>query len=482
VASFNQPFGLAADQNGNLYAAEFGGRRLRKVTPTNGYFPVGVPDGSAPSEKVRLSNADGVTPNEARPFILYPQALAPGATSAERKWDFIVPAGVSAFDFTVTVEADTDTLAPPPAADGTGSPDVWVRTFAGAATSGFANGPAGQARFSGAGRLAVSASGVIYVADIFNYAIRRIGTDGKVTTLAGGNGGGSTDGPGSSARFYNPDGIAATADGNTLFVADQSNNRIRRIVLTGDDPASSDSWTVSTIAGTGANGSLNGNGGAAQFYRPTGIVCDPDGANLFVTENNGNRVRRVFLRNGGNPTAAASWEVKLVAGDDTTAAGATGTADGIGPNARFTNPRGITMDTAGNLYIADFGNHLIRKIVRPTDNSASVVSTLSGSTSGYQDGQNVSAMFNYPAGVAVDSAGYLYVTDTYNHRIRRVSPGGIVSTVAGVGTFGGEDGPGNIARFAFPANIAVDASGNIYVTESDNSNESRIRLIQRVMK
>jgi sugar lactone lactonase YvrE len=491
VAQFTNLEQMASDAGGSVYLADFTNRRVRKVIVDDGYFPVGTPGGSPPSEPVQLSNADGRVgfnngvSDLALPYLTYPGELDPGATSAAKEWDFSVPSGVSGFEFAVTVEAPTHSLAPPPSAVNAGSPDVWVRTYAGGNNYGFSDGDPVAARFSGQNPgLAVDASGNLYISEEGNSAIRRISASGQVTTIAGaiGGGTGSTDGIGYNARFYGPEGIVVTPDGSTLYVADFNNHTIRRLSLIGGDPAAAASWSVSTIAGLagtpvgsltlGTDDGVTGNN--ARFYNPTGLALDTSGS-LYVTDFSGNRVRRVQYR-GGDPSSSVNWFVTTIAGATD---GSSGSTNDIGTSARFSFPWGIALDQAGNLYVADIGNHLIRKITDPETFSASVT-TFAGSTNGYADGATTTAQFRNMGTMAVDASGYLYLVDWTNQRVRRISPGGVVTTVAGNGSGGGLDGSGDLATFTDPTGIAIDASGNLYV--SDGSNGSRIRLIQRILQ
>lgn len=485
-ARFNVPRLLAADASGNVYVADAYNHKVRRVTPTSGFFPIGIATGSAPTEKVQLSNADGVIPNsdfgENLPYVVYEVVLGPGDMSPVKEWWFSVPEGVTAFEFTVRVEANTTGLAAPEGASGQGSANVLVRTFAGSkdGSTGFADGVATQARFCSIQGIAVDAFGNVYVADTFNHAIRRISASGIVSTVAGNVGSptrGDVDGSGTVARFNNPAGIAVTSDGRVLFVADRGNHKIRRIELMWGDPTNPDNWMVTTIAGTGTAGKDDGTGNLATFNFPWGVAIDQWG-NVYVTEYYGNRVRRLQFK-GGDPRIASNWQVSLVAGDNSATDGASGNTDGTGSNARFNYPCGITVDRAGNLYVADTGNHRIRKIVNALADGGGTVSTLAGSTSGYADGTGTSAKFESPMDISVDTAGYLYIADTSNHRIRRVSPSGVVTTIAGTGTQGCADGAGNVATFCLPTAIAIDAAGNLYV--SDGVWEERVRIIQRVI-
>jgi len=272
-------------------------------------------------------------------------------------------------------------------------------------------------------------------------AILPVALHGQVTyqpysfsTFAGTAGlSGSADGTGSAARFTSPAEVAL--DGaNNLYVADTGNHTIRKITPAG---------VVSTFAGSpGVPGSADGTGSAARFNSPIGVSLDGAG-NLYVGDADNDTIRKI----------TPAGIVTTFAGK----AGEIGSADGTGSNARFSGPRGVAVSAAGDVYVADTFNDTIRKIT-----PAGVVSTLAGlaGATGSTDGTGSAARFNRPRGVAVDLASNVFVADTANDTIRRISPAGVVTTVAGSALVGGSaDGSVFVARFFAPISIDVSASG-----------------------
>lgn len=255
---------------------------------------------------------------------------------------------------------------------------------------------------------------------------------------------------GSDAVFNSPSAVAVDAARN-LYVADTLNGTIRKID-TND--------LVTTLAGvTGTFGSANGGGTNAQFYAPQGIAVDGSGV-LYVADTANGTIRKVRT-NALVTTFAGS-------------AGVYNSFDGAGTNANFFQPAALAVDNSGNVYVADSWNHTIRKIT-----SAGVVSTIAGLAgySGSIDGTGRKARFNRPTGIALDSANNLFVTDSLNHIIRKVTPAGQVSTVAGLpGVWGSGDGNGNEARFFQPHGIIVDNQNNLFVTDSGNQTIRKIQL------
>jgi sugar lactone lactonase YvrE len=325
----------------------------------------------------------------------------------------------------------------------------YVTTLAGS-TSGFADGTGTAAQFAAPRGVAVDGAGNLYVADYSNNRIRKIViASGVVTTLAGSTSG-NADGTGTAALFNQPSGVALDGAG-TLYVADYNNHCIRKIEIA--------SGAVTTFAGSDAvvpvSGNADGTGTAARFYRPAGVAVDGAG-NLYVAESGNSRIRKIEIA------------TRVV----TTLAGSTGGyLDGTGTLAKFRNPTGVTADGAGNLYVADYGNHSIRKIVIATKE----VTTFAGnSVTGNTDGIGTSARFYSPTGVAVDGAGNLYVADSSTNRIRKIEIATRAVTTFAGGSLGYADGTLTAAQFLIPYDVALDGAGNLYVADRDNN---RIRKI-----
>ena len=260
----------------------------------------------------------------------------------------------------------------------------------------------------------------------------------SVATFAGSSTNGATDSAGTLASFWNPVGI--TTDGSNLYVADSTNNTIRRISIAFGN--------VSTLVGSaGSPGAANGKGATAKFNNPQGITTD--GTNLYIADSGNNTIRKVSIAFGNVTTISGS-------------AGSSGSADGTGVTARFNNPQGITTDGT-TLYIADSGNNTIRKIVIGTG----AVSTIAGTagTPGAVDGPGAVANFSNPVGITTDGTN-LYVTDSNNDTIRKIGiASGVVSTLAGIaGNPGIVDGTGGFAKFTSPFAITSDGR-NLYVTD-----------------
>jgi len=329
-----------------------------------------------------------------------------------------------------------------------GAQGLQIATLAGSAGNpGSADGTGSAATFNGPAGIAVDPTGTVYVSNSGFATIRKVTQAGVVTTFAGvAFNTGISDGTGSAARFEYPAGMAFDPAGN-LYVADSAANTIRKITPAG---------VVTTIAGTPfAEGSNDGNGANARFLSPVAVAADTNG-NVFVTDADNRTIRKI-----------------TPAGVVTTFAGVAGSYanfDGTGSAARFELPEGIAIDAHNVLYVADYGTNTIRRI---TPNA--VVTTLAGSGAvGSADGTGAGASFNHPRGIAVDASGTVYVADTGNNTIRRITPAGVVTTLAGTpGATGTADGAGAAASFNGPQGTAVDAAGNVYVDDTLNDTVRR---------
>ncbi len=408
AARFFYPVGIISDSSGNLFVGQDGDATLRKITPAGVVSTVAGSPGDG-------GYADGTGP-AAKFGGLYSICVAANGVMhvADENNDLIrrvTPAGV-------------------------------VTTFAGSPpTNGSANGTGMAAAFSNPQGMVVNTAGELLVADTYNNTIRKVTPTGVVTTYAGTAGsGGPDDGPVASAKFYWPSGLALDVSGN-LWVADTLNRTVRRITPAG---------VVSTLAGTaGQSGIVDATGAAARFDFANDITVDGSG-NAFVPEIYTNRIRKVT--SGGDVTSVAG-------------SASSGLVNGTGTAARFASPRAICADTDGNLYVADGNNHAVRKITASYE-----VTTLAGTSSaGSTDGTGAAARFKTPSGVSVNGAGTVFVADTFNHTIRRISSTSVVTTIGGTaGIADAQDGMNNAARFSRPQRLAVGPDGTLYVTDENN--------------
>lgn len=275
-------------------------------------------------------------------------------------------------------------------------------------------------------------------ADVSDVTVACSAAAAKVETLAGSSTSGAGDGKGTAATFTLPYGIALTKDGG-LLVGDWGNNLVRKISPEAD---------VTTFAGNGNRTTVNGNGIAASFEDLASLTVDANGT-AFVADAGGHRIRKI----------TPAGDVTTVAGNGTNT-----TTDGNGTAATFNTPTSVAVDAAGNLYVLEYGSGVVRKITPAGD-----VSNMAGSSPrGFADGTGTAAKFGSGYNIAIDASGNLYVADSSNHRIRKITPTRVVTTLAGTGTPGAADGPGSSATFSSPSGVAVDADGNVYVADSVN--------------
>jgi hypothetical protein len=317
-------------------------------------------------------------------------------------------------------------------------------------TGGYADGAGTSASFKTPSCVTVGVSlGVLFVTDTMNQRIRAISALGVVTTLAGSGATGAADGSATTASFNRPTGLAVDPSTGALAVTDQWGHRIRLVSPLG---------VVTTLAGSGSAAFADGTGAAASFYFPTGIAIVPSSSVVVVTDLYNNCIRLVTNPGGVVTTLAGS------------SAGA-GTADGTKSAARFNHPGGVSIVSASMLAVADSSNNRIRLITYP----AGIVTTLAGSSSaGSADGSGTAAQFNGPGGFAVLPGGSLVVVDTGNNLLRLITPGGVVTTIAGSTTAGLADGVGSNARFDQPQCVSFVSSGSLAVLDTKNN---RVRSV-----
>jgi streptogramin lyase len=330
-----------------------------------------------------------------------------------------------------------------------------ITTVAGNGTAEY-SGDGGLATLAELNRpngVAVDAAGNIYIADTANSRVRKV-TSGKIKTVAGsatsgyfGDGGAPT-----SAELSNLTGVAIDNGGN-IAIADRFNNVIRKVTST----------TITTVAGQGPPilGDYFGDGGAptsAKLNQPYGVAVDSAG-NIFIADFSNNVIRKV-----------TSTKITTVAGQGPPILGDYFGDGGAPTSAKLNWPQGVAVDSAGNLYIADYSNNVIRKV---TSTKITTVAGQGPTLGGYSgdNGPATAAKLNQPSGVAVDTSGNLYIADMGNNVIRKVSTGGTIKTVAGNGTAGysGDGGAPTSAKLNQPRGVAVDAAGALYIADTQNN-------------
>lgn len=457
LARFDTPGGIAIGPDDNLYVADKHNHRIRRIDAQGNVTTIagdgsGYADGTAlqarfntPVGLVTHGNAIYITDYNNHcvrklNFTDFSVTTLAGHQSIDQVVDGVGTAAGFSKPLGIAVDGDGNLFVTEVANDSIRMivPEGTVTTVAGG-TYGFQDGSGTVARFAYPAGITALPTGELFVGDNVNNRIRKITplnedfTSCNVTTYAGAINQGYHDAVGTEALFSNPAGIALDAGGN-LYIADYSNNRIRKI---------DSNQQVSTLAGNGENDYQNGPKSTILLSESYGCTQDNQG-NFYITDAHNNRIRKIDLQ--GN--------VITFAGN-----GATGSIDGQGTTAEFNYPTGIAADPLGNIYVADSGNSRIRKIT-----SSGVVTTLAGSTAGNEDGQGISAKLNTPMSIAIDPAGNLYVTDTTNNNIRKIEASGNVST----------PNQGSSPVLSSPSGIAVDASGSIYVADTGNNCIRRI--------
>lgn len=470
AASFNEPRGIAVDYRGDVYVADYGNHKIRRISAGGevstlaGTGQAGDVDGPAATAQFR--NPEGVAVSDAGVWV---------ADTFNHKIRFISISGS-------------------------------VRTVAGSGTPGRADGDAATASFNAPTGIAVDSQGRVYIGDSGNHTIRRTDGSGQVSTFAGTGQVGATDGDAASASFFHPEGIAVCHD-NAVYVADFDNHLIRKITPEG---------VVSTVAGNGSAGGTDADGPTARFNGPFGVACDAGGGDtaLYVADAFNHAVRKItptgrvstLVGSGsagasdGFSSSAASFAAPFgiaVSGSSDASVYVTDTFSRtlrrIGPDGAVTtlaqagrdgnldagsaadsadswSPRGVAVARDGTVFVADAMWHVIRKV-----SADGVVSTLAGSRNpGADDGTGTAASFSFPHGLAIDRQGTLYLSDPGNHLIRKITPAGVVTTLAGTGTQGSADGPAASASFDTPQAIALDGLDNLYVYDAGTYNLRKI--------
>lgn len=529
------PTGIAIDPAGNLFIAETGASRIRKVDPsgivstvTGTIDPQLTPDGWV-TNTLRFAWPRGVAVDRAgNLFVADTQQhrvvkVAPGGSGSivagtgapgssgdggpSRLATLWSPAGVAVDNSGNVFIADGNNRVRKV------SSNLIITNFAGTGYYGSSGdgGPASAATFYGPWHVTVDANGTVYVSDHGNHRIRQIGTDGliKATAGTGVNGFmGDSDLSVTSSLLY-PAGVTMDKAGN-LFIADTSNNRIRKRTPAG---------AITTVAGRGPYG-FSGDGGPATdalLAQPSGVALD-SGGNLFIADTSNSRIRRVspsgiittvagtgdsgFDGDGIRATSRQLFAPYAIAVDGlgivfiadtnnhrirrldpsigliTTVAG-NGAQGFSGDGGRATSaalysPHGLALDSSGNILIADTGNNVIRKV-----DAYGVITTVAGTGSYAYSGDGgpaTAATMRWPYAVAIDGRGRFYIADTVNDRVRRVDAAGTITTVAGDGVqgFGGDGGPATLGRINHPTSLTFDAAGNLYIADIGNSRIRRV--------
>lgn len=427
LASMGRPYDVAVDGAGNLFIADTEQSCVRMVA-TNGIITTIVGDGTD------VTSGDDGPASQA-------QVHQPHGVDVDAAGNVYIATDNRIRKITATTGI-ISTVA------GTGS--VVFSGDGGVATSAGLRVPID---------VAVGATGNLYIAEIGSNRVRRVdATTRIITTIAGTGvtGYGGDGGPATSAQLATPRGAALDAEEN-VYIADLNNNRVRRVA--------SATGVISTVAGTGGFGYAADGSAAtsATLIGPQAVATDVDG-NVFIADSYNRRIRRVDAGSGVTTTVAGT--------------GTNGNTGDGGPAtaARFSLPSDLAFDAAGNMYVVDSSSQVVRRIAASTG----IITTVAGNgTFGYSgdDGPATSAQFKYPAGIAVDGAGNLYIADSFNHAVRMVdATSGIITTIAGTGVegFSGDDGPATSAQLSLPMGVVVDGAGAIYIADSNNH---RVRKI-----
>jgi len=408
------------------------------TVPGNGSVTISAisPTHGAAGTSVTISGT-GFSVTSTSDIVKINGALAQVSSASENSLIVTIP--VKAGTGAVTLTIGSQTVTGPVL---TYDPAYVVSTYVGS-ISGFADGTGQNALFKQPMGICVDADGNLYISDGGNFKIRKIAAGGVVTTLAGSTSG-FTDGPAATAQFKGPWGICRDGQG-TLYIVDESAHAIRKLTTAGN---------VTTMAG-GTEGYATGSATTSKFEYPAGICMDAAGV-PYLTDAGNSLIRMIY---GGYVYNIAGTPCQ------------TGWADGTGSQAMFSDPYGICTDGKGNFYVADTYGQTIRKVT-----SGGVVTTIAGrdQQEGTADGTGAKASFFQPSAICVDKDGNLFVADTQNHLIRKVTAAGEVTTIAGTGKAGSVDGTGTAASFNQPFGICIDAQGTLYIADTYNNTIRKI--------
>jgi DNA-binding beta-propeller fold protein YncE len=449
---FNGPNGVAIDSSGNVYVADGGNFRIQKfkrVTSVN----TGTISG-------KVTKSDGSTAIQGALIELLSSGVIASSMTTDTSGNYSMTIATGTYDVRASSSGyQTQTKTGYTVTAGTTTTvnfklDVEkvgiITTIAGTGTAGYSGdgGQATSAQLNGPISVAIDSYGNLYIADYASLRIRKVSPSGIITTVAGtGVAGYSGDGGQAiSAQLYGPISIAIDGSGN-LYFADFYNYRIRKVDTSG---------IITTVAGTGTQG-YSGDGGnatSAQINKSYGVALDSS-SNLYVADSDNHRIRKV----------SPSGIITTVAGTGT--AGYSGDG-GNATSAQLNNPYSVAIDSSGNLYIADYSNSRIRRV-----STSGIITTFAGTGSaGYSGdgGSATSAQFYGPYGVVIDSSSNLYIADYGNHRVRKVSTSGIITTIAGTGSAGysGDGGSAISAQLNYPMGVTVDSYGNLYIADKSN--------------
>ncbi|MFZ4796277.1 MAG: PKD domain-containing protein [Bacteroidia bacterium] len=431
-ANLNDPIKVTIDSSGNLYIVDNGNNKIRKVNASTGIITTIAGSGTW--------NYGG-----------------DGAAAINAYFRFPASVAIDGLGNLFIADMNNNRIRKVNASTGI------ISTVAGNGTQGFG----GDGAAATAANLyypigvAVDGSGNLYIADYNNHRIRKVNVSTGIITTVAGNGIYSYSGDGNAAitaSLRHPRGISTDSLGN-LYILDELNHRIRKV--------NASTGIISTVVGNGTEG-FGGDGAvatAAYLYQPFNVAVD-NSSNLYIADAKNHRIRKVN---------AVTGIISTVAGNGTQGYSGDGSA---ATNANLNYPSSIKLDNSGNLYIADQGNYCIRKVIASTG----IITTIAGNGTKGNGGDGSAATYanlNHPIGIALDGFGNLYIADFENNKIRKVNAStGIISTVAGSGTFGygGDSGSATSAKLAYPTSVIVDGSGNLYIADTYNNRVRKVNI------